>query len=295
MKTHVLLILGTLASAASAQTPADNSPEKVAITACDRAFEAAYAKADVKAIGEFFTDDAQYTSEEGRIFSGRKAIEDSVRAAFSKNKGAKLAIALDSVRALTPETLVEKGATTVTGNDGETDGALYSAVYVKKDGKWKIAELVETPQTDVSAHDRLSELSWLVGNWEDADFSNAVNVHSQYTWARGGNFITRNVTVQRGGDVTLEGWQIIGWDPVAGCIRSWTFDDEGGFAEGRWTREGDRWLLRETGVTSDGDRTAADNTFIKLSEDRYTWESNNRTLDGDPQPGIPRIEVHRVK
>ena len=56
-----------------------------------------------------------------------------------------------------------------------------------------------------------------------------------------------------------------------------------------------RWLLREKGVTPDGSRTAADNTFTKIIDDRFTWESNNRTLDGDPQPGIARIEISRVK
>ena len=120
-------------------------------------------------------------------------------------------------------------------------------------------------------------------------------VRSQYSWARGGNFLTRNVTVKRGAETTLEGWQIIGWDPIEGCIRSWTFDNEGGFSEGRWTREGNRWLQREAGVTVDGSRTAADNTFSKLNDDRFTWESNNRTLDGLPQPAIGRIEINRVK
>jgi hypothetical protein len=32
-----------------------------------------------------------------------------------------------------------------------------------------------------------------------------------------------------------------------------------------------------------------------LSADKVTWESNNRTLDGDPQPSIGRIEINRVK
>jgi hypothetical protein len=49
------------------------------------------------------------------------------------------------------------------------------------------------------------------------------------------------------------------------------------------------------GVTPDGSRTAADNTFSKLSNDRFTWESNNRTLNGLPQPSIGRIEINRVK
>ena len=53
--------------------------------------------------------------------------------------------------------------------------------------------------------------------------------------------------------------------------------------------------LRETGVAPDGSRTSADNTITKLSADKLTWESNNRTLDGDPQPGIGRVEINRVK
>ena len=32
-----------------------------------------------------------------------------------------------------------------------------------------------------------------------------------------------------------------------------------------------------------------------ISADRFTWESSNRTLDGDPLPGIGRIEINRVK
>ena len=122
-----------------------------------------------------------------------------------------------------------------------------------------------------------------------------LSVHSKYSWARGGNFITRNVTVKHAGETTLEGWQIIGWDPNEERIRSWTFDGEGRFAEGWWTREGDRWLLRETGITPDGSRTGAENTISKIGSGRFAWESNNRTLDGEPQPGIGPIEINPVK
>ena len=297
MKTIALFasLSAVLAGVSLAQDSADTSPEKAAVLANDRAYEAAYAKADVKAMADFFTEDAQYTSEDGRTLNGRAEIEGSIRAAFQARKGAKLAITLDSVRVLSPEVVLEKGSTAVTAKAGETDRAVYTAIYVKKDGKWKISQLIETPLADASPHDQLSPLAWLVGDWEEADKSDDLTVRSQYVWARGGNFITRNVTVKRSGETTLEGWEIIGWDPIDNCIRSWTFDDEGGFAEGRWTREGERWLLREKGVAPDGSRTAADNTFTKISDDRFTWESNNRTLDGDPQPGIARIEISRVK
>jgi len=272
-----------------------DSPERAAVAANDRAYEAAYAKGDVKALADFFSDDAEYTSDDGQKFSGRAEIEGSIRSALSGNKGAKLTITLDSVKVLAPEVVIEKGSTSVTSKDGDASGALYTAIYVKKDGKWKINQLVETPLPSVSAHEHLQDLEWLIGDWEDTDKTDNTTVRSQNTWARGGNFITRNITVKRGTETTLEGWQIIGWDPVWERIRSWTFDSEGGFSDGTWTGEGDHWLLRETGVTPDGGRTGSDNTFNKRSNDRITWESTNRTLDGEPQPGIGPIEVNRAK
>jgi uncharacterized protein (TIGR02246 family) len=296
MKTLALLasISLTLASPAFAQAPADTA-EKTAIAATDRAYEAAYAKADAKTLGDFFADDAEYTNDEGRTVSGRAQIEAAIRAALLARKGGKIAITADSVRALSPDVLVEKGATTVTHKNGETSDSLFTAIYVKKDGKWKISQLVESPTPSLTAGDRLSELGWLIGSWEEVDKASDSSVRSQYVLARGGNFITRNITVKRGGETTLEGWQIIGWDPVEERIRSWTFDGEGGFADGRWTRDGDRWLVREAGVAPDGGRTGSDSTITKLGNDRIAWESNNRTLDGEPQPSIGRIEINRTK
>ena len=297
MKTIALIASATavLACAGFAQAPADTSPERAAVIANDRAYEAAYAKADVKALADFFAEDADYTTEDGRTFSGREAIEGSIRAGLVANRGSKLAIAVDSVRVLAPETVLEKGSTTVTAKSGETSSALFTAIHVKKDGKWKINQLIESPMPVLTPRDRLEELAWLIGEWEETDKTDDLSIRSQYLWARGGNFLTRNVTVKRVGNVTLEGWQIIGWDPVEERLRSWTFDGEGGFAEGYFTRDGNRWLLRETGVAPDGSRTSGDNTLTKLSADRFVWESNNRTLNGDPQPGIGRIEINRVK
>lgn len=297
MKTLALLVSVSVALASSvfAQAPTDTSPEKAAVMANDRAYEAAYAKADAKTLATFFAEDAEYTNDEGRTFSGRAVIEEAIRAGLAGKKGSKLTITVDAVKVLAPEVVLEKGSTTVTAKDGSTDSSQYTAIHVKKDGKWKISQLVESPVPDVSAHDRLTELEWLVGDWEEADKAADVSVHSQNTWARGGNFLTRNIAVKRSGEVTLEGWQIIGWDPVNERIRSWTFDGQGGFSEGYWTRDGERWLVRETGVTPDGDRTSADSTFTKLAADRLTWESTNRTLNGEPRPGIGRVEIHRVK
>lgn len=297
MKTIALLTTLSLAltCASLAQAPSDNSPEKAAVVANDRAYEAAYAKGDAKALADFFAEDADYTTDDGRTFSGRAAIEAAIKAGLMANRGSKLAISVDTVRMLGTEAAIEKGATTVTAKNGEKSSSLYTVVHVKKDGKWKINQLIESPVPTLTARDHLAELEWLIGQWEEADKTTDLTVRSLYSWARGGNFLSRSITVKRAGEVTLEGWQIIGWDPVQERLRSWTFDGEGGFADGYITRDGDRWLLRETGVAPDGSRLSADHTLSKLSADRFAWQSDNRTLDGEPQPSIGRIEINRVK
>src|SRR3954465_11804120 len=100
MKKTALLaaVTAALAGTTLAQAASDTPPEKAAVIANDRAYEAAYAKADVKALADFFAEDAEYTSDEGRTFSGRAAIGGALRAGLLANKGSKLAIAVDSVR-----------------------------------------------------------------------------------------------------------------------------------------------------------------------------------------------------
>ena len=193
MKTIALFVFfsAALTGVSFAQDSADNSPEKAAVIANDRAYEAAYAKADVKALADFFAEDAEYTTDDGRIFNGREAIEGSDQAPDSWRTAARSSqSAVDTVRVLAPGVVLEKGSTTVTAKDGETSGALYTAIHVKKDGKWKISQLIESPVPTPTPHDQLSELAWLIGEWEEADKSDDLTVRSQYVWARGGNFIT---------------------------------------------------------------------------------------------------------
>ncbi|MES2476980.1 MAG: nuclear transport factor 2 family protein [Verrucomicrobiota bacterium] len=294
--TYTALSLAfAMATLGVGQEPDTPSPEMAAVLANDRAYEEAYAKADVDGLANFFTADAEYTTDDGRSFKGNDSIKACLKDAFRDNKGAKISIQVDSVKPLSAEVVVEKGATTVFSKDGDEAESLYTAIHVKKDGAWKISQLIETSMPAISPSDRLAELSWLIGKWKDSDKNEGVTVLSQYTWAKGGSFITRNVTVTRGDEAILEGWQIIGWDPVEEAIHSWTFDDAGGYSQGQWSREGQRWLIRETGYTADGSRTSADQTISKTGDDGFSWESGNRTLDGDPQPSIGRIEIQRVK
>lgn len=281
------------AGAAFAQTPEAVSPEKEAVLALDRAYETAFAKGDAGALAAFFSEDAEQTTEDGTQLRGKVEIELAIKTGLESNKGAKLEISADSVRLLAPEVAVEKGVTTFTAKDGDTTSSAYTAIYVKKDGGWKISQLTETALPPTTPRERLAELDWLVGTWSEKDGD--ANITSSIEWARGGNFLSRSLKVEKTGETELEGWQIIGWDAAREEIRSWTFDSEGGVSEGRWSRGGDSWLIRESGTLPDGSRTTAEQTLSRKSGDVFTWEASNRTLDGEPQPAIDRIEINRVK
>lgn len=151
-----------------------------AVLAQAKAYEDAYARGDVAALAAFFTDDVEYTSEDGRSYRGRTEIEACLREALRANKGATLTIHVDSVKALTPHVAVEKGSTLVVLKDGEELEALYTAVHVKKDDEWKITQLIETPAPGITPSERLGELSWLIGSWQEIDKEAGLAIQSTY-------------------------------------------------------------------------------------------------------------------
>lgn len=285
-------LLPLLTSIALAQDK--NSPEQI-VAASNRAFETAYNSANIEGVVALFTDDAQFTSEDGAAHVGKNSIEAMLRTALANDPGVQLKIETRTARLLAPGAIVENGFSTTKSKNGDSGSSLFTAVYVEKDGKWKITELVESPVAALTPADHLQDLDWLVGSWTESDPSNDVTVTSQFNRARGNNFLTRNVTVKRGDRPAMEGWQIIGWDPIEEQIRSWTFDSEGGYSDGLWTRSGNRWLVQEVGFAPDGSRNSAEITISKLGPDRFTWQSDNRTLNGEPQPSLASIEVTRVK
>jgi uncharacterized protein (TIGR02246 family) len=298
MKRKPIAIIGmtyVLVSAAMAADTAEKpaSPETTAITNQAAKYEKAYNAGDAKAVAQFFTDDAEYTDEDGQLTQGRSNIEDLLKTTFAQNKGAKLDVQVDSVRPLAPDVIEEKGTTTVTSLKGEKQSSGYTAIHLKKGDEWLISRLFESPIPDPTAGEQLSELAWMVGTWKDKGGGSVVETKAD--WARGNNFLTRTFKVSQGDKVTLEGWQIIGWDPVEKRIRSWIFDSEGGYGQAFWTRDGNRWLLKETRVSADGSESSAEQTLTYIDPDHCTFEAANRTLNGDPQPNISKIEIDRVK
>jgi uncharacterized protein (TIGR02246 family) len=298
MKKSPIAIVSISYVLVSAALAADNpgksaSPETTAIINQATDYEKAYNAGDAKALAQFFTDDVEYTDENGEFTQGRSDIEDLLKTTFAENKGATLDVQVDSVRPLGSDVIEEKGVTTVTSSNGDRQSAGYAAIHVKKDGKWLISRLYEFQEPDPTAGEQLSQLAWMVGDWKDKGGN--PSVETKVNWARGNNFLTRTFKVSQGDEVQLEGWQIIGWDPTEKRIRSWIFDSDGGYGQGSWARDGDRWLVKETRMSAEGDQSSAEQTITYVGPDQFTFESANRTLNGDLQPNIDKIEIDRVK
>ncbi len=100
-----------------------------------------------------------------------------------------------------------------------------------------------------SHYEQLKALEWMVGNWTDEGAD--AEVELDCNWTKNKNFLTRAFKISVDGQ-TIRGMQVIGWDPAAKAIRSWTFDSNGTFAEATWEHRGDRWFIRNRGVLPDG-------------------------------------------
>ena len=137
----------------------------------------------------------------------------------------------------------------------------------------------------------LDDLAWMVGTWVDR--GDEVVITTDCSWTHQGKFLSRSFTIREGDELTLEGTQTIGWDPLEGRIRSWTFDSEGGRGEGRWYQDGDRWLVKTSFVLANGERASSINVITRIDENTMGWQSTNREIAGELQPNIPEVTVVR--
>ncbi len=152
-------------------------------------------------------------------------------------------------------------------------------------------ESAEAPQAEQTTP--LDELAWMVGKWIDAEKDSTFS--SRCWWTQDHKFLTQSFSVSVDGKVCLEGEQKIGWDPIEKRIRSWIFDSKGGFGDGRWIKDGDRWEVKTSFVLAGGERASAVNVYTIVDADTYRWQSIDREIGGEMQPNIPEVTVVRQK
>jgi uncharacterized protein (TIGR02246 family) len=247
-----------------------------AIHAVDDAFVREYNSGDSKALAARFTDDAEVVEATGDRYEGRAAIERSFAGTFAAATGAKLALQIESVRLLGSDVAKEEGRSVVTPVQGATLARRYTVLYVKRANQWLIASVREQADPFIRPHDRLKDLEWMLGDWVDEGHDAVVRVHC--AWSDDGNFLLRTFAVTRQGKPVMHVTQRIGWDPGAKQVRSWDFDSEGGFGEATWSRQAERWVVKQNGVRPDGTTASATHTMVRQRPDLVRWTSSDRTV-----------------
>jgi uncharacterized protein (TIGR02246 family) len=286
-------------TAAATKTDAKSAPRDAAREADEKAirlvadaFAKAYNAHDAKAVANLFTADAQLVDEEGDVVQGRAEIARVFSGIVAEYPQAKITVAIKAIRFVGPGVAVEDGSTTVVNRPNEPgELSRYTVVHVKQEGKWLMASARDLPADSAAAEEQLKQLQWLVGEWVDESPDSLVM--TAYRWDDKHRYLLSDFTIQVGGRPVMNGTQRLGWDPLAKVIRSWTFDSEGGFAEGVYTRDGNQWIVKTTGVTHDGKAASATNITTRIGKDRMTWQSRDRIVGGEAVADIEEVTVVR--
>jgi len=276
-------------------SPAAASPEREAdaraITDLLASFVAAYNARDARALGDMFTPDAEIQDENGDVTRGRDAIVGRFSGIFKEKGGDRLAVETDSLRFLGTDLAIEEGSASLsTGTDTPPHTNRYSVIYARQGGRWLHALIRDEPPED-NPRERLEELAWMLGDWVNESDDEIVKTSCK--WSDDGNFLLREFDVKVEGRIALRGTQRIGWDAQRKQFRMWVFDDRGGFAEGLVSRDDDRWIIKASGVRSDGRSVSTTNAFTPIGKDRILWETLERSVGGEAVPGTDQFYLVR--
>lgn len=280
---------------AAAEDTAQTSADEKAIRRAVQSYVAAFNAGDAKALAAHWSQDGVYTNRTtGQQFSGREAIEAEFEILFSHGQSARLDVSLESIRFVTPDVAVEEGTAYVVESGQLPSPSRYTAIYVKRDGEWRLDSVRETAMPATPSHyEYLSDLEWMIGDWIDQDENATIQTTCQWTANR--NFMTRSFAVSVQDRIELRGTQVIGWDPVAQQVRSWVFDTDGGFGEGAWSREGNRWIIKTNSTLQGGRKASTVNIITFVDDDTFTWQSIGREVDGELLPNIDEVTVVRMQ
>ena len=280
--------------------------ERKSLEAAVEEFAKTFNAHNPKELAAWYTENAELTNQAGRVTRGQAAILASFEKLFAEQPQITMQLEVQSLRLLGPAVGVLEGISSMTiGEDAnqEAHRDRYTITLAKQDGKWLIAAARDWAPPPPTSEEQLKQLEWLVGDWVDENSDTLVR--TTYHWSDDKRYLFSKYTVQRQGQPAVEGLQRIGWDPQLRQLHSWTFDNAGGFTEGLYSRAGDRWVIKLTGVLGDGRIRSATNILTRLGPDHATFQSRDRVTGGEvqpdyepvpivrkpPQPSVPKAEV----
>ncbi len=292
--TAVALISMQGACLAAGETPpgaSSTADDEAALRAQAQEYATAFSSGNVSALTEMWAPDGTLIDVRGQEFRGRDEIAKDFNNFLSRFGKQHLEVKVESIRFPTSNIAIEEGTSRLIDAPTPIHATRYQVVHAKKDGKWQMVTVTETPYLPVDSADYLKELSWLVGEWKAEGPKGSMKFVAN--WIANKNFISCS---WYGSDSDQPAqMEIIGWDPAVEQIASWHFDRSGGFGYASWTRDKNNWLVDAHAVQPGGSTGQAEYVFKKVDDNNFTWRSDRRILDGVEMPGTDEIKVSRNK
>lgn len=249
----------------------------------------AFNAADADGMAALFMEKGELVDENGNVYTGRAEIAAVFKAFFAKFPKAALAMDVTSVRSIGDSLAVEEGIRQITAEEGAVAAQVRYVVLRDKVGdKWPIAsyrEFADDPAP--TAQEMLESLSFLVGDWVDESPEGRTAI--SYRWSEEGNYLLGDYVLSVGGQAASKSTQRIGWDPVEGVIRSWTFDSDGGFSQGEWTPVDDGWVAKTEATMPDGSTASATVMLAFKDQDHFVVRSTDRIVGGGEEPDFELV------
>ena len=240
----------------------------------------AFNAGDAGALAGMFIDDAELVDENGTVTETRGEIEALFKRFFERFPKATLEMEVTDAREIGDEVVIEEGVRRITTDQGAAAAQVrYVAVRTKQGDRWPLASYREFSDDPLpTPTEMLASLDWIVGDWIDESPEGKTQI--SYRWTDDGNFLIGEYNLSVGGQPASKSVQRIGWDPVEGTLRSWTFDSDGGFSEGEWLGTDDGWVVKSEATLPDGTIGSATVTIRPSDADHFVVESTDRIVGG---------------
>lgn len=291
----VLTLLATAWLAGCGQSQQDEKADEKAIRNVVQSYQEAFNQQDAEKLTTQWAPDATYFNPvTGESAEGREAIQKLFKEKFAEGKKRHLEISINSIEFPNPDEAIENGVMKMTINDQTAQQVAYQTTYVRENGQWWVKAINEIELQESSSNfEKLKDLAWLVGKWEDYD--DHVEILFDNQWDKYKNFITQHFKMKIYGQDDIEGKQIIAWDPVKDIIRSWVFDSDGGFGEGTWEKVDNSWYATMHFTLGDGRVASSINIYTPVDDYNYTFASVEREVDGEILPNMNPVTVEKME
>ncbi len=260
------------------------------------ALQDCFNRGDAKGLAACWAPDGEFVGPAGQRIVGNEQIEDAFGEYLAAHKDSKLQLGIASWRLVADDAALVDLMTELTPvPEGLHSEPASTMVLVQRDGHWKIGSMYEMRSNVPSHRLQLKRLQWLVGNWmEDNGDPSNVSPRSTCDWNSTGQYLIRKFLVEGEEGETLSGTEIIGWDPRAHRIRSWSFDPDGSFGESTWTRDGEQWVINHHGTPTNGSDLSVTYLITLLDADTLKVEVKDRMVNGEKQPALPEVTLKRL-